>query len=123
MTTVVGEEVSMNNELTKLLLEYLADEKSLDDVAHWVGLNVWDAPAENENVIDQLAIELSHLDDGMADEEYFRSAVHEILGIYPVVVDQWEGATIVTTTATGTIYTTDSAILEGPIEVGPVVVG
>jgi len=108
----------MNNELTKLLLEYLADEKSLDDVADWVGLNIWNSSAaDDETVIDQLAIELAHLDDGKVDEQYFKSAVHDILGIYPVVVDQWEGTTV---TATGTISTTNSAILVGPIRVGPV---
>lgn len=109
----------MNNELEKLLFEYLADEKSIDDVRDWVAMNIWDSPADDaESVTDQLAIELAHLDDGTADEQYFRAAVNEFLGRYSFVVDQWEGAGTTTATATNDIYKaefTDPLIPPDPI--------
>ncbi|MCH8296879.1 MAG: hypothetical protein IH873_02315 [Chloroflexi bacterium] len=108
----------MNNELEKFLLEFLAGEKSLDDVRDWVAMNIWTSPAaEGESVIDQLAIELAHLDDGSADEQYFRTAVSEFLGIYSFVVNEWQEST---STATNDIYNSDSALPEDPIRVGPV---
>lgn len=71
----------MDNDLRTLLHEYLDSLKIIDDVREWVAVNIWDAPAESENIVDQLAIELSHLDDGTADELYFRSQIQTILGV------------------------------------------
>ena len=126
LTTVAGEEGSMNNELEKLLLEYLADQKSLDDVRDWIALNIWDSPAdEDESAIDLVALELAHLDDESADLQYFRTAVNELLGNFAVVVDQVDRTETTTSGATNTVYTaefTDPLIPPAPILVGPVVV-
>lgn len=125
LTTVVGEEGSVNNELENLLLEYLADQKSLDHVRDWVAMNIWDSPAdEAESAIDVLALELAHLDEGSPDEQHFQAAVNELLGNYSVVVDQIDGIGETTSVATDSVYTaefTDPLIPPDPILVGPVV--
>lgn len=114
----------MNNELEKLLLEYLADQKSLDDVRDWVAMNIWTSPADkSESVTDQLAIELAHLDDETADEQYFQLAVNEFLGNYSIVVDQSELSGTTTSIAANEIYIeeiTDPLVPPDPILVGPV---
>ena len=115
----------MNNELEKLLLEYLADQKSLDDVRDWVAVNIWASPAaEAESAIDLLALELAHLDEGSIDEQYFQAAVNNLLGNYAVVVDQSDGTGETTSVATNSVYTaefTDPLIPPDPILVGPLV--
>lgn len=115
----------MNNGLEKLLLEYLADQKSLDDVRDWVASNIWDSSAdEEESVIDLLALELFHLDEGSTDLQYLKTAIDGFLGNYAVAVDQVDGAETTTSGATNTVHTaefTDPLILPDPILVGPVV--
>ncbi|MCH7737575.1 MAG: hypothetical protein IH872_09280 [Chloroflexi bacterium] len=115
----------MNNELETLLLEYLADQKSLEGLRDWVALNIWDSPADDaESAIDVLALELAHLDDGSTDLQYFRAAINELLGNYTVVVDQGDGTGTTTSTSMNTVHTTeftDPLIPPHPIRVGPVV--
>ena len=77
----------MDNELRALLQNYLNGVVGLDDVRAWVAINIFEAPADAENDVDRLAIELSHLDGGTVDEAYFRRQVEEILGI--VIINQW----------------------------------
>ena len=79
----------VDNELRTLLQNYLDGGVGLDDVRSWVALNIFEAPATG-NDVDQLAIELSHLDDGTADEGYFRKQVEGMLVIViNLEVNEW----------------------------------
>ncbi len=71
----------MDNEVRTLLQEYLAGQKSIDDVRDWVALDIWDASSNSETIADHLAIELSHLDSCIVDERYFRTQVLVLLGV------------------------------------------
>ena len=85
---MVGEEEGLvDNELRTLLQGYLVNERTLDDLRDWVALNIWDAPADQYNEVDDLAIELGHLDDGLAvaPEQYFRVQVWALLGEFGAV--------------------------------------
>ena len=80
----------MDNELRTLLQNYLDGGVGLDDVRSWVALNIFEAPAGAENDVDRLAIELSHIDDGTADEGYFRRQVQGMLVIVVnLEVNEW----------------------------------
>ena len=80
----------MDNELRALLQNYLDGGVGLDDVRSWVALNIFEAPADTENDVDRLAIELSHLDDGSADQEYFRKQIEGMLVIVVAVeINEW----------------------------------
>ena len=84
---MVGKEEGLVDiELRTLLQEYLVNERTLDDLRNWVALKIWDAPADQYNEVDDLAIELAHLDDGLADEpeQYFRVQVWALLGDFGV---------------------------------------
>ena len=72
----------MDNEVRDLLQEYLEGTKTLEELRDWVALNIWASPSQIESAVDHLAIELSHLDDGTANEAYFRRQVNMLLGIY-----------------------------------------
>ena len=76
----------MDIELRTLLQGYLLNERTLDDLRDWVALYIWDVPADQYNDVDDLAIELAHLDDGLADdpEQYFRVQVWALLGEFGV---------------------------------------
>ena len=80
----------MDNELRTLLQNYLDGGVGLDDVRSWVALNIFEVPAGAENDVDRLAIELSHIDDGTADEGYFRTQIEGMLVIVvEVEINQW----------------------------------
>ena len=68
-----------DTELRSLLLAYQHGEKSLDAVRQWVTGNIWEANSDEEGLVDHVAIELSHLDSGQSEEDYFRSQVQEML--------------------------------------------
>jgi len=115
----------MNDDFEQLLLEYLADQRSLEDVRDWVALNIWDSPVDqDESAVDLLALELAHLDDESTDLPYFQIAVNELLGNYAVVVDQIDGTGTTASILTDSVYTTeftDPLIPPDPILVGPFV--
>jgi len=80
----------VDNELRTLLQNYLDGGLGLDDVRSWVALKIFGAPADTENDVDRLAIELSHLDDGTADEGYFRKQIEGMIVIVvEVEVNEW----------------------------------
>lgn len=90
----------MNDELRTLLQNFLAGHQTIEDVRDWVALNIWQPSSEGAESTDQLAIMLSHVDDGRADEEVFCAHIWGMLGIIRQEVDQWEGSVYSSTTST-----------------------
>ena len=68
----------MREEILALLTSYLGERIGIDSVRDWIAHNVWDSPAETRDLIDQIAVELAHIDDGNSDEEYFRTRMAEL---------------------------------------------
>lgn len=64
----------------ELLQDYLNRDKTLETIRLWVTHNIWQAAADQDNLVDHVAIELSQLLDGLTDEEYFRSQMRELVG-------------------------------------------
>lgn len=93
----------MDNEVRTLLKEYLAGQKTIDDVRNWVALDIWDAPPSADTIADHLAIELSHLDRGIVDERYFRVQVLDFLGIVRSEQGDAESAGRIRTSMTNTL--------------------
>jgi len=99
----------VDNELRTLLQNYQDGKLGLDDVRSWVALHIFEAPADTENDVDRLAIELSHIDGGMVDEAYFRTRVESMLVIViEVQVNEWAvvsqlppGSSVTTVSTTG----------------------
>ena len=79
INTVVSEGVTVNDELRQLLESYSTDQTTIEEIRYWVGLHIWDSSDDADGTVDHLAIELSHLDDGLVDESYFRIQVQVLL--------------------------------------------
>ena len=79
INTVGSEGFTVNDELRQLLESYLAGQKTIEEIRYWVGLHIWDSSDDADETVDHLAIELSHLDDGLVDESYFRIQVKVLL--------------------------------------------
>ena len=69
----------MTVELLALLASYLEEKTGIDSIREWIALNVWDQPPETREHIDQVAVELAYINDGVSDEEAFRVRMAEIL--------------------------------------------
>ena len=76
----------MDTELRTLLQKYLSGLATLDDLNAWVALNIWESLPDTDNLIDHLAIELSHLDDGQVDEQYLVDQIRAMLGAYRIII-------------------------------------
>lgn len=68
-----------DTELRNLLMGYLHGEEALDAVKQWITGNIWEADSDEASLVDHVAIELSHLDSGQTEEDYFRSQVQDML--------------------------------------------
>ena len=68
----------MTNGLLDLLSFYLSGRSTLDDIRDWIALNVWGASLEDRDVIDRVAVELAHIDDGNSSEADFRARMVEL---------------------------------------------
>ena len=69
----------MDKDLRLLLNRYVQGEVSNDTVRAWVSRNIWDAQPDVDDSIDQVAIRLAHLDDGIINESKFRSHMLALL--------------------------------------------
>lgn len=72
----------MDKELKLLLNRYLRNEVSIDDVKSWVSQNIWDAQPDIDDSINNIAVRLVHLDDGIIDQRKFRNLMMELLGLF-----------------------------------------
>ena len=75
-------EGDVDKELKLLLNRYLRNEVSINDVKFWVSQNIWDAQPDIDDSIDNVAIRLVHLDDGIIDQGRFRNLMMELLGVF-----------------------------------------
>ena len=75
----------MDKDLKLLLIQYVKSEVSNEAVRSWVSQNIWDAQPDVDDSIDQVAIRLVHLDDGIIDESKFRGHMLALLGLFHYV--------------------------------------
>ena len=68
----------MNAAFLDLLFSYLGHECDIDVIRDWIDLNVWDASSQEREVIDQVAVELTYIDDGNSSEDQFRARMVEL---------------------------------------------
>jgi hypothetical protein len=54
----------MTRELVTLLESYLRHETGVEAINDWIAVNIWDAPEDTADLIDQVAVELAYV--GMA---------------------------------------------------------
>ena len=73
----------MNDQLLSLLSLYIDGKITAEVIDTWIALNIWDATGHDRDLIDQVAVELAYLKDGLSDESDFRTRMAEIL--YPSV--------------------------------------
>lgn len=78
-------ERDVDNELKLLLNQYVHSVVSLKAVRSWVSDNIWDAQPDVDDSIDQVAISLIHLDDGIIDETTFRDLMMDRLSVFRYV--------------------------------------
>ncbi len=77
----------MEQELRRILYDYLTDAANLDDVTDWMAKNFWNAPDVEFSLVDQVAHELAFLDDGLISEIDFQQRVHALLSNMVLEVD------------------------------------
>ncbi|MCH8279370.1 MAG: hypothetical protein IIC96_01675 [Chloroflexi bacterium] len=83
----------MTVELLALLASYLESKLGIDSIRKWIAVKVWDRLPESRDYIDQVAVELAYIDDGVSDEEGFRIRMAEFL-VPTVIVGEPAGSTI-----------------------------
>lgn len=71
----------MDKDLRLLLIKYVKSEVAIDAVRSWVSQNIWDAQPDVDDSIDQIAIQLFHLDDGIISDGKFRGLMMALLGL------------------------------------------
>lgn len=69
----------MTDQLLSLLSLYIDGNIVEEDIDNWIALNIWDATGHDRDLIDQVAVELAYLKDGLSDESAFRTRLAEIL--------------------------------------------
>ena len=66
------------NKAQEALNLYLSGDIGIDALEERVISLAWDAEFEDQRLIDQVAIELSYIKDGVSDEDAFRARVAKI---------------------------------------------
>ncbi len=74
----------MRDELINLLESYLRNKMAIEAISDWIATNAWDTTSDLADLIDQVSIELSYMDDGISNEKQFRSRIAEILASFKV---------------------------------------
>lgn len=74
----------MTRELVNLLESYLRREIGVEAINDWIAVNIWDAPEDTADLIDQISVELTYITNGVSDEEHLRKRFAEILAPFKV---------------------------------------
>ena len=76
----------MRDNVLKALKLYLNEEIDLDTLEYRVITLAWDDEFEDQDLVDQIAIELVYIKDGLSDELIFRTRMAEIANQIPTAV-------------------------------------
>lgn len=75
----------MDNDLKLLLLKFVNREVPMGEIRSWISENIWDTEPAVDDSIDQVAISLFHLDEGIINEVEFRRLMVKRLGLFHFV--------------------------------------
>ncbi len=76
----------MNDEILKTLQLYLMGDIDIDSLEDRIIPLAWDTDFD-QDLIDQIAVELVYIKDGVSDESTFRTRVAEIASRVPVAAN------------------------------------
>ena len=69
----------MVDDLMAHLTLYLRGQIPLEAIREWIDVNVWAASEDARTAIDQVAVELAHVDDGLSGETEFRLRMADLV--------------------------------------------
>ena len=75
----------MSDQILETLRLYLAGDIDLDSLERRIIPLAWDTDFD-QDLVDQIAVELVYIKDGVSDESIFRTRVAEIASQVPTVV-------------------------------------
>ena len=75
----------MSDQILETLRLYLAGDIDLDSLERRIIPLAWDTDFD-QDLVDQIAVELVYIKDGISDESIFRTRVAEIASQVPTVV-------------------------------------
>ena len=76
----------MTDNILEALKLYLDGDIDLDTLEYRVITLLWDDETEDQDLVDQIAVELVYIKDGVSDESTFRTRMAEIASQVPTAV-------------------------------------
>ncbi len=76
----------MTDNILEALKLYLDGDIDLDTLEYRVITLLWDDETEDQDLVDQIAVELVYIKDGVSDESIFRTRMAEIASQVPTAV-------------------------------------